>query len=67
MSKEKDLRILKLYKVEEDKVVRLKKVCPKCGRFMAEHKDRCHCGYCGYTEFKQKIEKRYIKEIGIQI
>ncbi|MFZ8856170.1 MAG: 30S ribosomal protein S27ae [Candidatus Nanopusillus sp.] len=54
MSKEKDLKILKLYKVEEDKVVRLKKVCLKCGRFMAEHKDRYHCGYCGYIEFKQK-------------
>jgi len=45
----------------------LKKICPKCGRFMAEHEDRYHCGYCGYTEFKQNIEKRYIKEIGIQI
>jgi small subunit ribosomal protein S27Ae len=67
MSKEKNFRILKLYKVEENKVIRLKKVCPKCGRFMAEHKDRYHCGYCGYIEFKQKIEKRYIKEIGIQI
>jgi len=67
MSEKKELRILKLYKVEDNKVVRLKKICPKCGRFMAEHEDRYHCGYCGYTEFKQNIEKRYIKEIGIQI
>ena len=29
-----------------------KKTCPKCGPgvFMAEHKDRKHCGKCGYTE-----------------
>ena len=29
-----------------------KKTCPKCGPavFMAEHKDRKHCGCCGYTE-----------------
>ena len=64
MSEKKDLGILKLYKVEDNKVVRLKKICPKCGRFMAEHEDRYHCGY---TEFKQNIEKRYIKEIGIQV
>jgi len=31
-----------------------KKTCPKCGPgvFMAEHKDRWHCGSCGYTEKK---------------
>ena len=29
-----------------------KKTCPKCGPgiFMAEHKDRYHCGTCGYME-----------------
>ncbi len=43
------------YKVEGDKVVRTKPVCPKCGPgvFMATHKDRVSCGRCGYTEFKQ--------------
>ena len=43
------------YKIEGDKIVRTKKVCPKCGPgvFMAEHKDRYHCGRCGYTEFKE--------------
>ncbi|MGB9674871.1 MAG: 30S ribosomal protein S27ae [Nanopusillaceae archaeon] len=64
---EKQLRVLKLYKLEGGKVVRLKKQCPRCGRFMGEHKDRYHCGYCGYTEFKIKQEKKLIKEIGIQI
>jgi len=32
------------------------KVCPKCGEgtFLAAHKDRVHCGKCGYTEFSKK-------------
>lgn len=43
-----------IFKVEGDKIVRLKKSCPKCGDgvFLAEHKDRLSCGACGYTEFK---------------
>ncbi len=46
----------KKYKVEDGKLVRLGKTCPKCGPgvFLAEHKDRWHCGRCGYTEFKKK-------------
>ncbi len=33
---------------------RKNKFCPKCGPgiFMASHKDRNHCGNCGYTEKK---------------
>ena len=33
---------------------RTRKFCPKCGPgiFMATHKDRYHCGNCGYTEKK---------------
>jgi small subunit ribosomal protein S27Ae len=29
--------------------------CPKCGPgvFMAQHKNREHCGRCGYTKMKQ--------------
>ena len=44
------------YKVDGDKVVRTKPVCPKCGPgvFMATHKDRVACGFCGYTEFTKK-------------
>ncbi len=43
------------YKVEGDKLVRTRPVCPKCGpgTFMATHKDRVSCGCCGYTETKQ--------------
>jgi len=31
------------------------KFCPKCGPgvIMAEHKDRWHCGKCGYTIWKR--------------
>ncbi len=44
------------YKVEGDKVVRTRPVCPKCGPgvFMATHKDRVSCGKCGYTEFNNQ-------------
>ncbi len=43
-----------LYKIENNTLVRKKKVCPKCGEgvFLAEHKNRVSCGKCGYTEFK---------------
>ena len=44
------------YKVDGDKIVRTRPVCPKCGPgvFMATHKDRVSCGRCGYTEFSRK-------------
>ena len=43
-----------LYQIENNTLVRKKKVCPKCGEgvFLAEHKNRVSCGKCGYTEFK---------------
>lgn len=53
------------YKIENGKVIRLKKLCPRCGSYMAEHKDRYHCGKCGYTEFKNNIE--YMDFFGIKI
>ena len=36
--------------------VKVKRECPKCGKgiFLAEHKNRFHCGKCAYTEFKSK-------------
>jgi len=45
----------KFYKVEGDKLTRLKQSCPRCGPgiFMAEHGDRLACGKCGYTDFKK--------------
>ena len=44
-----------LYEVKDNKLVRKRKTCPKCGEgvFMAEHADRYSCGKCGYTEFKK--------------
>ncbi len=44
----------KKYTVERDKITS-GRICPKCGPgiFMAEHKDRHHCGHCGYSEFKK--------------
>ncbi|MFO7677453.1 MAG: 30S ribosomal protein S27ae [Thermoplasmatota archaeon] len=49
-----------IFKVEGDKIVRLRRNCPKCGDgvFLAEHKDRVNCGTCGYTEFKGSKEKK---------
>ena len=46
----------RLYKIEGEKIVPLRKTCPKCGAgiFLAEHKERVSCGKCGYTEFKKK-------------
>lgn len=40
------------YKISGDKIIK-DKTCPRCGSatFLAKHKDRVHCGKCGYTEF----------------
>jgi small subunit ribosomal protein S27Ae len=47
-----------LYKIEGEKVTRLRPTCERCGPgyFMANHKDRYTCGHCGFTRYKQ-IEK----------
>lgn len=44
------------YKVEGNKLVRTRPVCPKCGPgvFMATHSDRVSCGNCGYTQFNKQ-------------
>lgn len=46
----------KLYRIEGDKLVRLKKSCPRCGDgiFLSGHKNREYCGRCGYTIFSKK-------------
>jgi len=45
-----------LYEIKDQKIIRKRKNCPKCGVgfFLAEHKDRLVCGKCKYTEFKVK-------------
>ena len=53
MGKGKSPQVWKFYKIEGGKLVRLRRECPRCGRgvFLAQHKDRLHCGRCGYSEF----------------
>jgi small subunit ribosomal protein S27Ae len=56
-----------IFKIEGEKITRLRRHCPKCGEgvFLAEHKDRFSCGACGYTEFKsggRKSDKPAIEE-----
>lgn len=45
--------VYKYFKIDNDKVTRLKKNCSRCGRgiFMSQHTDRHTCGKCGLTEF----------------
>ncbi|AAR39030.1 NEQ176 [Nanoarchaeum equitans Kin4-M] len=50
-------QVWKYYEIKDGKLIRKKKVCPRCGSFMAEHKDRYHCGKCGYTEWKVERPK----------
>jgi len=54
--KNKDSKIYKFYKFENDVVKKVRRECPRCGKgiFMAEHKDRHTCGKCGFTEFLHK-------------
>jgi small subunit ribosomal protein S27Ae len=44
-----------LYKVEGDKVTRVRPICERCGPgyFMADHSDRFTCGHCGFTRYKR--------------
>jgi len=43
-----------MYKVEGEKVTRLRPTCERCGPgyFMGDHKDRYTCGHCGFTRYK---------------
>jgi small subunit ribosomal protein S27Ae len=52
--KKEEKGVFVLYKVDGDKVVRLRPVCERCGPgyFMAEHADRYTCGHCGFTRYK---------------
>ncbi|MHB8397062.1 MAG: 30S ribosomal protein S27ae [Thermoplasmataceae archaeon] len=47
-----------LYEVENNKVKRARRFCPKCGPgvFLAEHENRFTCGKCSYSEFKKKAK-----------
>lgn len=55
-AKKKSTKKSDLYKIEGDKIIALRKTCPRCGLgvFLADHGERMTCGKCGYTEWKQK-------------
>lgn len=46
--------LFSLYKIDKDKIVRLRPTCERCGPgyFMADHGDRYTCGRCGFTRYK---------------
>jgi small subunit ribosomal protein S27Ae len=52
--KRKERGIHALYKVENEKVTRLRPTCERCGPgyFMGDHVDRYTCGHCGFTIYK---------------
>ena len=66
--KKEKLSILKCYKVDGEKVVRLRRMCEVCppGTFLAEHDDRLYCGRCRstYTKLvdKEKQQKQKKKQ-----
>jgi small subunit ribosomal protein S27Ae len=52
--KKEEKGVYTLYKIENDKVVRLRPLCERCGPgyFMADHGNRYTCGHCGFTRYK---------------
>ncbi len=49
-------QVWKFYKIENGKLIRLRRFCPRCGAgvYMADHGDRWACGKCGFTIFKSR-------------
>ena len=56
--KKKEKGVFKLYKIEVEKVIRLRPTCERCGPgyFMADHGNRYTCGHCGFTRYKPAKE-----------
>jgi len=52
--KKKEKGVFSLYKIENDKIVRLRPTCERCGPgyFMADQGNRYTCGHCGFTRYK---------------
>jgi len=52
--KKKEKGVYTLYKIENNKIVRLRPTCERCGPgyFMADHGNRYTCGHCGFTRYK---------------
>ena len=53
--KKEEKGIHALYKIENEKVARLRPTCERCGPgyFMGDHADRYTCGHCGFTRYKR--------------
>jgi small subunit ribosomal protein S27Ae len=51
------LQVLRYYRVEDGKIVRVKQMCKVCppGTFIAEHPDRLYCGRC-HTAYTKVID-----------
>ena len=62
--KKEKLRILNYYKVDGEKVVRLRRMCEVCppGTFLAEHDDRLYCGRCRSTYLGDKAKAQTQKK-----
>lgn len=64
--KKEKLRILKCYKVDGEKIARLRRMCEVCppGTFLAEHEDRLYCGRCrsAYAKLVDKSKKKEQKK-----
>jgi small subunit ribosomal protein S27Ae len=52
--KKKEKGVFSLYKIENDKIIRLRPTCERCGPgyFMADQGNRYTCGHCGFTRYK---------------
>jgi len=57
--KHESVKVWKFYEAVQGQVNRKKKSCPRCGQgtFLAEHKNRLHCGRCGYTQ-SENVEQK---------
>ena len=56
--KKEEKGVYTLYRVDNEKVVRLRPICERCGLgyFMADHGNRYTCGHCGFTKYKPAKE-----------
>jgi small subunit ribosomal protein S27Ae len=52
--KKEEKGVFTLYKVDNEKLLRLRPTCERCGAgyFMADHGNRYTCGHCGFTKYK---------------
>ena len=64
--KKDKLRVLKYYKVDGEKVSRLRRMCEVCppGTYLAEHDDRLYCGRCRttYAKLAEKVKTQTQKK-----